>query len=204
MYCSNCGNEAQGNFCSRCGAPLDSAAVGVPRLTADSTDFAAIARLPEVRELVARHAALAKKNTSAAEFMKLFDSLRLLGGVPIAPIASVASEFYARLGMKTGKARRERVQRPAAEVFVATLCSLARNGQVVKEIRPATDGCAIEAVLPSDVFAWEGVLAVVLERREGATEVDARTTIKGQLFDWGKSSRALDVLVEDMRTLPVS
>jgi hypothetical protein len=173
-------------------------------LSAGSNDFAAVARLPQVKQLVAQHAALSTKKISGEEFLKFFDKpFVLLAGIPISPIATVGSTLYAKLGMKTGKARQERLNRPAAEVFVATLCSLAKNGQVIKELHTATDGCAIEAVLPSDVWSFEGALAIVLKRSDPATDVEAQTTIKGQLFDWGKSNRALDALFHDIRTIPI-
>ncbi len=52
MYCSNCGAEASGNFCSKCGAPLKE----VPHASADITQdwsrevrYEKLIRIPVVR-----------------------------------------------------------------------------------------------------------------------------------------------------------
>lgn len=204
MYCSNCGRQAAGNFCSACGASLNSSTPSDQCVQPMPGDFAALARMADVKQLVAQHAALCKRKVTGEEFLQFFDKpFVLLGGIPISPIATVGAKLYAKLGVKTGKARAERIDRPPDQVFVAALCSLAQKGQVIKELHTATDGCAIEAVLPSDVWSWEGVMTVILKRADAATEVEAQTLIKGQLFDWGKSNRALDAFFRDLRTIPV-
>ncbi|HEY0154132.1 MAG TPA: hypothetical protein VGB92_19115 [Longimicrobium sp.] len=167
-------------------------------------DLVAVGRSPEARELVARHAAQAGKRLTGEEFLKAFDKpFSALAGIPISPIATVAQKVNARLGVKTGKERVATIDRPARETFLALLCSLARNGQLVRALHTATDGCVVEAVLPSDMFAFEGTILVTLRRADPGTEVRASTIIPGQLFDWGKSNACLDTLLTDMRNIPV-
>jgi hypothetical protein len=157
-----------------------------------------------VRQIVAQHAALAPDRVSAQQFLKFFDKpLQQLTGVPISPLMAIAQPIYARLGVKTGKERVASIERPIHEALVALLCSLARNGHVLRELHIASDGCAVEAVLPSDMWAWEGMVLVTLRRADPRTEVRASTAIKGQLYDWGKSNRLLDVLIEDMAEIAV-
>lgn len=215
MYCSNCGAKAEGNFCASCGAPLAGranapAAPGARANAVDESsaalfDPALVARSPEVRELVARYAAHAQKRASGEEFLKAFDKpFTALAGIPIAPIATIAQSISARLGIKMGKERVVTIGRPARDAFLALLCSLARNGQLVRALHTGTDGCVVEAVLPSDMWAFEGTILVTLRSTDPGTEVRASTVIKGQLFDWGKSNACLDALLTDMRNIPVT
>ena len=213
MYCSNCGKQAEGNFCSSCGAPLTGHAAA-PASSANAPaeasgavpfDLAAVARTLEARELVARYAALAPRRMSGEELLKAFDKpFAALAGIPISPITTIAQPIYARLGVKTGKERVATIDRPIHDTFLALLCSLARNGQVVRALHAATDGCLVEAVLPSDMRSFEGTLLVTLRRADPATAVSASTIVPGQLFDWGKSDSALDTLLTDLRTIPVT
>ncbi|HSU13768.1 hypothetical protein [Longimicrobium sp.] len=143
---------------------------------------------------------------SAEQFLKLFDRpFQALTGVPIplSPLIGIAQPIYARLGVKTGQERVATVDRPIHEALAALLCSLARNGQVLHEFHLASDGCMVEAVLPSDLWSWEGKVLVALRRTDPRTEVRASTAIKGQMFDWGKSSRCLDALLLDIGRIPV-
>ena len=215
MYCSNCGNRAEGNFCSSCGAPLAGRAVApaVPAAGGDAVegpgtapfDLAMAARSPEARELVARYAAQAQKRTSGEDFLKAMDKpFAAFAGVPVSSIATVVQPIYARLGIKTGKARVAMLNRPARDTFLALLCSLARNGQLIRALHTATDGCVVEAVLPSDMWSFEGTILVTLRHADPGTEVHASTVIKGQAFDWGKSNRCLDTLLADMQNIPVT
>lgn len=217
MYCSNCGKKAEGNFCWSCGAPLAGRAEapaappegGDPSAEAPggaAFDLGAVAKSLEARELVARYAAMAPKRLSGEEFMDSFGGplKAVTGGIPVSSIATIAQPMYARLGVKTGKERVEMVDRPAREAFLALLCSLARNGQAVRALHTATDGCVVEAVLPSDLRSFEGTILVTLRRADPGTELRASTTVPGQLFDWGKSSAALDALLADVRSIPVT
>jgi hypothetical protein len=217
VYCSSCGKKAEGNFCWSCGAPLAGRAdapaapahgVGTPAETHGPAafDLAEVARSLDARELVARYAAMAPKRMSGEEFLDSFGGplKAATGGVPISSIASIAQPMYARLGIKTGKERVETVDRPAREAFLALLCSLARNGQAVRALHTATDGCVVEAVLPSDLRSFEGTLLVTLRRADPETEIRASTTVPGQIFDWGKSNAALDALLADVRSIPVT
>jgi len=58
----------------------------------------------------------------------------------------------------------------------------------------------LKAALPSDVFALEGHLIVAASRQLQATRVEAHTDIPGQMFDWGKSVRCLEALLEELGT----
>jgi len=58
-------------------------------------------------------------------------------------------------------------------------------------------GAYVEAAMPGDFFAASGTLKIdLLEADESGkpTRMIAATEIKGQMFDWGKSKRALTEL----------
>lgn len=217
MYCSQCGAKAEGNFCSSCGAPLAGRASAAPSgadvlaqapaaapFDLATADLTAVARAPQARELVARHAAQSRQRVSGEEFLQAFDTpLKAVGAIPVSSLMTIAQPIYTRLGIRTGKERVATIDRPIQETFLALLCTLARNGQLVRALHTATDGCVVEAVLPSDMRSFEGTIVVTLRRADGGTEVRASTAIKGQLFDWGKSSACLDTLLTDVRTIPV-
>ncbi|MCZ7625332.1 MAG: hypothetical protein C3F12_07495 [Candidatus Methylomirabilota bacterium] len=111
--------------------------------------------------------------------------------------------FYAALGIKTGKTRKELVGGPSGKVLVATICSLARHGQPLNKVQQGQDGCLLKADLPSDIWSFAGDLVITIERQGRGTSVEAATVIKGQLYDWGKSNRILSELLDDIKGLPV-
>ncbi len=157
---------------------------------------------PELRSLIDGAAARHKPGTSAESFMKDADKLMkvagLGAGVPLTMIADIAQPLWTKLGVKTGKTASKRFDLPPGRAILATLCSLAGRGQTLKAARQGADGLLIEAVLPSDMFAMEGTLMVTLKRDGQGTLVEAGTQVSGQMFDWGKSDRAIKALFEDI------
>ena len=157
---------------------------------------------PELRMLIDAAAARYKPGMSAEAFMKDADKLMsaagLGAGVSLALVAEIAKPLGEKLGIKTGKTVSQRLELPPGRAIVATLCSLASRGQTLKALRQGADGVVIEAVLPSDMFAVEGTLFVTIRRDGTGTIVEAATKVTGQMFDWGKSSRALRTLLGEI------
>lgn len=200
MFCSNCGAGARGNFCSSCGAPLEGPPRAVEEIGGDwsrETRYERLIRVPEIRELIDRHAAMAGKQFSGEEFLALCEKLVPLG-VPLGKLAAPAQSWGARLGIKTGKERSEILEAPPGVVIVASLCSFAKRGQTLRLTKQFGDGCLLEAAIPSDLRALEGVLRVDIRREDARTRVDASATIPGQMVDWGKCKRCLDALLDDL------
>lgn len=214
MFCSNCGKEAQGNFCWSCGAPLDAGAelenVELTEVVVDwteLTDCDKLLKIPAVRERIARHAALSKKRMSAEEFMdnceKVFSPL--MGGLPVATLTTkLIRPLYIKLGIEMRKVRSETLYRRPGEVLVGVLCSLAAAGQELRRATREHDGCVLEATIPSDMWSFEGDLIVAVRPQGKTTVVEAAIVVKGQKFDWGKSRRCLDRLFGDLASLPVA
>jgi hypothetical protein len=208
MFCSECGKEASGKFCWSCGRPLQQ--LGVPAVVdgnasenvpvlidwSNLTDCRALLAIAEIRERIARHAAQCQKKFSGEEFLAYCDKFAsvLTGGVPLSLIAKISQPLSERLGFKTGKLRRERLAERPGNVLVAVLCSLAQNGQQIRDIKQLSNGCVLQAALPSDIWSLKGDLLLTVLAEEGVTVVEAGTAIHGQVYDWGKSNRLLDRL----------
>lgn len=202
MFCCECGKPARGKFCSHCGTRLDPEAEAIP-VDAETVDwenevrYDVLLKAPHVRRAIDRHAALAKKRMTGEQFMALCEKVVSLP-VPAEAVVGIIQPISRRLGLQTGKQRAAVVAEPPGRVLCRILCSLARNGQAIRQVRQAPDGCVIEAALPSDIRSLEGDLVVTVGRDGGATAVSATTKIDGQLFDWGKSRRCLDELFDDV------
>jgi hypothetical protein len=74
----------------------------------------------------------------------------------------------------------------------------------LKQVRQGTDGCLFEAELPSDMWSFAGDLFIEVRKEGTGTVAEARTVIKGQLFDWGKSKRCLEELLSDLDRMPAA
>jgi hypothetical protein len=206
MYCSNCGSKASGHFCSECGTRLGSQAeeaIEAIVLTdwRNEIRYDVLLQVAEVRDLISRHAARACKRISGEQFLELCDKL-FSTPVSLSTVATLAQSISARMGIHTGKSRSASVPGPCGAVLVATLCSLARHGQILREVHQGQDGCVFEAILPSDLRSLAGELVVAVHRSDEGSQVQARTKIPGQYFDWGKSSQCLSQLFEDLASPP--
>jgi hypothetical protein len=205
MFCSECGKAATGKFCCHCGASLASGIPAVNIVEAvividweRETSYETLMRDAEVRQAIDAHARLAKKRMSADQFLALADKL-IPQPVSMEGIAAIAKPIAMKLGLRTGKSLTAEIEAPVARVIVRALCSLARQGQSLRDVHQNNDGVAIEAELPSDMFATAGSLHVDLRRHGPRTRVEASTNIDGQWIDWGKSNRALEQLFGDLR-----
>ncbi|MGD9648207.1 MAG: hypothetical protein AB7U73_21025 [Pirellulales bacterium] len=167
----------------------------------DEVNYRTLVKTPEVRELIDRYASLARKKMTGEELLQLADKI-MPTGVPLDKVASLFQPLAEQMGINTGKERVERIVAPVGRVLVRLLCSLARHGQSLRHVRQGSDGCALEATLPSDIWALEGQLGITVVRRGGWTDVGAATKLGGQWFDWGKSRRCLDQLFADLQQDP--
>jgi len=214
MFCSECGAQASGRFCWRCGArvtggdqPASSSATAAAVAPGHShapvadwsqeTRYDALLSIPAVRARIAACAEGSDRPMSADQFLSLADKLAgpLLGmPVSFAAIAEVAEPLGKRLGVHTGKQREESFSQPAGEVLVAVLCALAHEAISITAVHQADDGCVLEVKVPSDFRAWGAKALVTVTRRPEGTLVQVAVTVSGQLFDWGRSRGVLEGL----------
>lgn len=202
MFCSNCGSEASGNFCSACGVQLLSDDGAVPTAKTDwfsEVRYDAVLNVPEVREKITANSRLAPNRMSGEQFLEACDeALSLVPGVSLTKIAATAHELYSKMGIKTGKSRTGFFNSPPGKVIAGILCSLARRGHTVRNVQQGSDGCLIEAAVSSDMWSFEGTMIIKVEAMDKGVLVEAETVVKGQLFDWGKSNRNLNDLFNDL------
>jgi hypothetical protein len=216
MFCSKCGSSAIGNFCWSCGKPLQEGKVQELRIASTesptdvshqdwttSIDCHALIARPEIRDRIKASASRAKSRMSGEQFLEFCDGILspLTGGVPFTAIAKISQPISERLGLKTGKNRVQSVAQPPGTVLVAVLCSLAENGERIGNIIQAADCCTLEAALPSDIWSLRGDLRVSIRPAGGGTTIKAEVLIPGQIYDWGKTKRALDRLFDDVAQL---
>lgn len=200
MFCSNCGSAESGKFCSQCGTKITASPPPVaPDNWVVEINYETLIAHPIVKVRIARQAALAKPGFTGEMVLDAFDKVTH-NPVPSKALAGFLQPLYARMGIATGKTQDRVLRHPVGSVIVATLCSMARNGQAVKSVEQHTDGCQITAILPSDVFALEGNLIVSIHRFDVGTHLETATNIPGQWMDWGKSTRRLRRLITEVET----
>ncbi|MBA2116293.1 hypothetical protein [Bremerella alba] len=211
MFCSHCGVKADGNFCFQCGSPLRQAdeMVSIDNTVSedlvpavlcwdDDANYERIAQHPEVRTAIASHAAQARPGLSAEALMEIADKVVPIG-ISYSAVASIAQPMWASLGVRTGKQRSAVFAVPIGRTMARVLCSLAKNQQPVQRVEQETDGCTIQAELPSSVWAMKGILTVKLVRQDDGCVVTVATDIPGQAFDWGMSQRCVDSLLQEIQ-----
>jgi hypothetical protein len=231
MFCSECGKPAAGKFCSNCGTPLTAAATALSVAAPVSTPSAGVAtvppaphlqlaletvlvvdwenewrydeliKVPEVRQTIERHTKMARTPISGEQFSKIADKI-LQNPLPSDKLAAFAQPIFGSFGIRTGKERSALIDAPIGRAMLRVLCSLARHGQSLRRVKQDSDGCVFDAMLPSDPMSLEGDLNVSVHRRNSRTEVTASTNITGQIYDWGKSRRCLDVFFDDLQLDP--
>jgi hypothetical protein len=201
MFCSECGVEASGKFCWKCGAPLHSAegaavAAPSPRDWVDEIQYDSLIQHPEVKRILSgTQPAAGTKRLSGEDFLAAFDRLSAL---PMTTVGKIGQEIGSRLGIGTGKSQTRTFAAGPGKVIVGVLSSLLRRGRTLRSATQYEDGCLLEASLPSDMWSLEGDLAIMVRRQGGGAAVEAVTKIAGQLMDWGKSKKALQELFDDV------
>ena len=121
MFCSNCGQQAAGRFCSGCGARLKSDVVLAEIAWQDEVRYDVLLQVPEVRQRLAASAAAACKKMSGEEFLELAEKALepLLGGAPIGKVAALVMPLYAKMGIGTSKSRSATLPSLPGEIMVA-------------------------------------------------------------------------------------
>jgi hypothetical protein len=166
-----------------------------------TTNYRVVLAHPEVKALIADASKASKAGMSADEFMKLAQPVLDAagsGGVPMKLIAEIAAPMYAKMGVKTGKDAKNGYATPYGRVLAAILCSLASRNQTLIAIEEGTDGCVVQAEIPSSMTTWKGKMSLTLERRPEGTLVSSAVVFEGQSSDWGRAKRVLDDLHQDI------
>ncbi len=208
MFCTNCGEKANGRFCAHCGTPVETSSPAAGLVDGvdwqDESRYQVLLHFPEVRDLIARHAPPPVKGITGEDFLKICDAFsKPLTGLPISinKLTAVVVPIYARLGIETGASRKEHLEAPIGKMLVAALCSLSRRSRPLKEVHQGENGCVIEASLPPSLKSYEGQIVLAIERQHSGTLIDAKAKIPGQKYDWGVSKKCIEELFEDLHVL---
>lgn len=216
MFCTQCGAQAapEHKFCAGCGTRLEGAvadtAAGAALAAAPSgpledwretTNYRVVLGHPEVKALIAEASKATKAGMSAEEFLKLAQPVLNAagaGGVSMKLITEIAAPLYAKMGVKTGKDAKNGYATPYGRVLAAILCSLASRSQTLIAVQEGTDGCVIQAEIPSSLTTWKGKLTLSVERRPEGSLVTSAAVFEGQASDWGRANRVLGELHQDI------
>jgi len=153
---------------------------------------------PPIREILSGH--VVQGNSSGG--MTDRDIADLLG--PLSALGSSAmfygtmkagQAFGTRLGLKSGKHEVREYAASYASVVLAMALAVQRSGYPMRAAYDTPDGSVIECTLPPDLMSLAGEIDLEMtERAARSVTVTGTCEIKGQVFDWGKSKRALDGL----------
>jgi hypothetical protein len=207
MYCSNCGAKVEGNFCSQCGAKVssdNSASVDTIRDIGSENKYTALIKRADIRDLIAKYAQLSPHHLSAQDFLHLLDlAYKPIPGLSLSKLTEVVLPVFNKLGIKTGKSSVSIISSTASDVVIKVLCSLAKNGYALKSVDPASNGLIVHAEISSDFFTWGGDILIVIEEQSLTTKLSIDATIKGQLYDWGKSKGVINKILNDVASISI-
>ncbi|MEZ5954413.1 MAG: hypothetical protein R3C13_08940 [Hyphomonas sp.] len=160
-----------------------------------------ISNHPDVRARIVRVTGAVPSGMTADQFLDAAKPLLAAAGagnIPLKALKDVAVPFYAKMGLKTNTELSQGFKNTFGETLAAVLCSFASRGQPLVDMAEATNGCVVNAKMPSSMWSWEGNMIVTLEQRDEGTMLRANLTVPGQAFDWGKSKRVLQDLIDDV------
>jgi hypothetical protein len=152
---------------------------------------------PRCQEIVKWAAAGAETGMSGEEFLDIAAKVVAVP-LPLGAIGSGLSRAYGALGVRTGKTRGHRLDQPFGYSILATLCFLGSRAMPIAGIADAEGHCLVQAILPSNALSWKGRVMVGIQAADGGSLVEATTKIPGQMMDWGRSTRLLRDLFEDI------
>ncbi len=200
MYCSECGCEVNGKFCSNCGTRVQLGEVPEVFDWRQSYDFERITQNAEVNQRVTQAKAGAGRDTSSL-LLDLIDAVAspMMGGISSLAIAKASQPLTAKLGFKTGKERREFVTLPPGEVLANLAVTLASIEHSITCVTFGDNHCHIRATLPPDLRAMEVRLSVNIDGAEQGMWITATAEAEGQWYDWGKCQSQLDRLFTGLR-----
>lgn len=207
MFCTNCGEKANGRFCAHCGTPVETSSPAAGLVDGvdwqDESRYQVLLHFPEVRDLIARHAPPPVKGITGEDFLKICDAFsKPLTGLPISisKLTAVVVPIYAPGDRDRCLAERASGSADRQDARRGPLLPLAPVAPL-KEVHQGENGCVIEASLPPSLKSYEGQIVLAIERQHSGTLIDAKAKIPGQKYDWGVSKKCIEELFEDLHVL---
>ena len=108
--------------------------------------------------------------------------------------ATAGQALWTSVGVRTGKTAELTLACPYPSAVRAVVFALSAMRYQITSAFDTAAGAYVEAAMPGDFFATGGTLKIDLIDADGPGKpirMAAAAEIKGQVFDWGKSKRAL-------------
>ncbi len=130
---------------------------------------------------------------TADDLLAIFDAVSPIG-VSLQKLNGALLPIYDKIGIKTLRWARGSFIAPPGRVLLALMCVLAKNSLEVAEVHQEVQQCGLTVKIPSSLYTNQGQLLVLLRHESTMVQMEIRTRILGQYFDWGKSKRLIDHL----------
>ncbi|TWU56713.1 hypothetical protein Poly51_26300 [Rubripirellula tenax] len=226
MFCVHCGADGAARFCAACGknqtdlaGPFDtpevvdldvalthsietSDAIVDAILVDDASDwtksiqYQTVLNHPVARNRITASAKKSQPGVTGEDLLEVFDAVSPIG-FSLAKFTKAILPIYDKLGIKTDRQAQSIFDAVPGRLMLATLCTIASKALVIDQVHQGPDQCSLSAELPSGLITNRGRIHILIEVCEGYSRITLNTTISGQLYDWGKSTRLMtDMLAE--------
>lgn len=203
MFCSDCGAQATGKYCSQCGHPLQP---GSDIVTAEldwqhSIDYATVSREPSVVAELQQAESRSKKRLQGESLLELVDTLAspLTYGLTTRTAAKVLTPITSALGFRVQRTREEQFNVPVGRVLARVLIALAERGQKINHVHQQPEACELTAEMPPDLCSYDGTLQIVITATAHGANVRMAAVVEGQWYDWGKCDRRISDVLQAIR-----
>jgi hypothetical protein len=203
-YCPNCGAHGSGNFCSKCGTPLnDAITVSSSEAVQDwsrEVEYHKLIRIQQVRNIILRHAGIAKR--AYGEIREVLSLFHIhINKDPLSGSWHSWSEFISAtivMGSRDGGVFQQNLSIPPGIVIVSVLCSLVRHHQLVEKVEQGKDGCGFEVIIPWERWwlpSLDGKLFMGVSKSRTGSLITAASL---QSLDLGKIKRCWERLIREV------
>lgn len=231
MYCVHCGAAGAAKFCASCGQsqgsiqrpskpeaaePSDVAVTltsrapgsvdlseGVHRETdwTASLDYEMILSQAHARDRIAVASRGAGPSVTGDDILEVFDAVSPIG-FSLGKFTKAILPIYDKLGIKTDRRAQCMYDTPPGRLMLATLCAIASHALTIDQVHQAPDKCSLSTEIPSSFYTNRGRLSILIENCQSYCQITLTTSISGQWYDWGKSTRLtnkiLDAVLADL------
>ncbi len=161
---------------------------------------------PDVMALIEEAAQAGRPSSAKETIEKLSKIVDAVGGLVNVPTPGSFLQTAGWLstplrwvpGNRVRRTREQVYLRPIGEVTVAALCAFLHEGHPISRLQQTTAGCLIEAPIPRNWLSWKGKITCVTGGDAERASVGLSTRVPGQLFDFGRSRRILNKLVDEI------
>ncbi len=157
-------------------------------------NYETLLSIPAARARIAASSRGASIGLTSQDLLAIFDAVSPVG-ISLEKLNTVLLPIYDKLGLKTLRWAQDRFAAPPGRVLLALLCVLARESLMVTEVQQDVDLCQMAVDIPSSLVTNPGQLFVVLQADSSGVYLEMRTSIPGQLVDFGKSKRLIQTIL---------